>query len=47
MNQNRILIIFLIISIIIVLCNNVFLNDIPELMPKSNEIGNILSNLNL
>lgn len=47
MNQKRILIIFLIISIIIVLCNNVFFNDIYELMPKSNEIGNILSNLSL
>lgn len=47
MNQKRILIIFLIISIIIVLCNNVFFNDISEMMPKSNEIGNILSNLSL
>ncbi|SEM64226.1 hypothetical protein SAMN05421856_10522 [Chryseobacterium taichungense] len=47
MSQKRILIIFLIISIIIVLCNNVFFNDISELMPKSNEIGNILSNLSL
>lgn len=47
MNQKQILNILLVLSIIIVLCNNVLLNDIPEFFSKGSEIGNILSNLSL
>ena len=47
MKQNQILNILLLLSIIIIFCNNVYFNDIPELFSKGNEIGNIFSNLSL
>lgn len=47
MKQNRILIILLILSIIIVLITNIIFNDTEELFPKGSELGNVLSNLSL
>ena len=47
MNQKQILNSILVLSSIIVICNNVLFNDYPEIIPKGHEIGNILSNLSL
>lgn len=45
--QNIILNSILVITTIIVFCNNVFFTEIPEIFPKAYEIGNIFSNLSL
>ncbi len=45
--QNIILNTILVITTIIVFCNNVIFTEIPEIFPKAYEIGNIFSNLSL
>lgn len=47
MKQRHILLTILIISITIVLFNNILFNDVPEIIYKGDEIGDILSNLSL
>lgn len=47
MNQRQILNTILVISILIVISNNILFNNTPQIIPKGDEIGEILANLSL